>query len=107
MAKPEKPIASEPFIGNRVAVSFAINVDPKWKLSWTNHEIDGDHLIEVLAEGVSDAYLYYLQQKYISYFFTGKETLELKAALHQLATLFSIQTIILEGGGPHQCLFTQ
>lgn len=99
LAKPETPIGREAYIGNKEATSFAIAVDSKGKLGWRSNEIDGDHIIEVLAEQVSDQYLYYLQQKGISYIFAGKKTLDFKSALHQLAALFPIQTIMLEGGG--------
>ncbi|MDB5208191.1 MAG: hypothetical protein JWR72_3266 [Flavisolibacter sp.] len=88
----------EPFVGNKEATSFAIAVDGKGKLGWDDNEIGGDHIIEVLTEAVSDEYLYYLQQKGISYIFAGKEELEFKVALNQLAELFPIQTIMLEGG---------
>lgn len=99
LSKPAKPIAREPFIGNREATSFAIAVDAKGKLAWRSNETGGDHIIEILTEAVSDEYLYYLQQKRISYIFAGKEELDFKLALHQLSELFPIQTLMLEGGG--------
>jgi riboflavin biosynthesis pyrimidine reductase len=43
--------------------------------------------------------LYYLQRKQISYIFAGKTELDFHSALEQLATLFPIQTLMLEGGG--------
>src|SRR5215203_314900 len=58
---PEKPIVREPFIGDQEATSFAIAVDPSGKLGWEGNEIDGDHVIAILTEQVSDAYLHYLQ----------------------------------------------
>jgi riboflavin biosynthesis pyrimidine reductase len=97
--KPEKPIAREPFIGNKEAASFAIAVDAKGKLSWKNNEIGGDHIIEVLTDQVSDEYLYYLQRKKISYIFAGTEEVDFKKALNQIVGLFPIETIMLEGGG--------
>jgi riboflavin biosynthesis pyrimidine reductase len=96
---PENPIAREPFIGDKDASSFAIAVDANGKLGWKSNEIGGDHIIEVLTEQVSDAYLYYLQQREISYIFAGKDELDFKSALNQLVELFPIQTIMLEGGG--------
>lgn len=99
LVTPPGPIPREPFIGNKEATSFAIAVDAKGKLSWDNNEINGDHIIEILSEEVSDEYLYYLQQKNISYLFAGKQQLDLALALQQLAALFPITTIMLEGGG--------
>jgi riboflavin biosynthesis pyrimidine reductase len=96
---PAEPIAREPFLAHKDATSFAIAIDAGGKLGWEENEISGDHIIEVLTEDVSDAYLYFLQQKSISYIFAGKSELDFEAALNQLADLFPIRTIMLEGGG--------
>ncbi len=99
LIKPEKPMAREPFISDKNANSFAIAVDANGKLGWKSHEISGDHIIEILTEQVSDEYLYYLQRRGISYIFAGKKELDFSSALTQLAELFPIETIMLEGGG--------
>ncbi|QIX60551.1 RibD family protein [Hymenobacter sp. BT18] len=96
---PPQPIAREPFIGNKNARSFAVAVDAHGKLGWDTNETGGDHIIEVLTEQVSDEYLYYLQQKQISYLFAGKSEVDFASVLEQLAALFPIQTLMLEGGG--------
>jgi len=94
-----KRIAREPFIGDRNATSFAIAVDAKGKLGWKSNNIGGDHIIEILTRQVSNAYLNYLQQKNISYVFAGDKEIDFRQALNQLASLFPIKTIMLEGGG--------
>ena len=99
LTTPEKPIPREPFIGDKQATSFAIAVDPKGKLGWVGNAINGDHIIEILSEEVSDEYLFYLQQKGISYILAGKESLNFGTALSKLSELFPIKTIMLEGGG--------
>lgn len=99
LVKPDKPIERKAFIGNPKATSFAIAVDKSGKLGWNSNDIEGDHIIELLSEEVSDAYLLYLQQKKISYLFAGKSELDLKLALEQLQTYFPIKTLMLEGGG--------
>lgn len=96
---PEKPIKRTGFIADRNASSFAIAVDPKGKLGWDKNEIDGDHVIEVLIESVSDAYLHYLQSNRISYIFAGKDSIDFKLALEQQYEQFHINTLMLEGGG--------
>jgi len=97
--KPEKPIVRKPFIGDAKATSFAVAVDAKGKLGWDENEIDGDHIIEILSESVSDDYLQYLQNKKISYVFAGKQDLDFTLALSQLHDVFNIKTLMLEGGG--------
>jgi riboflavin biosynthesis pyrimidine reductase len=96
---PDKPIDRKPFIGDPEATSFAIAVDGQGKLGWETNETGGDHIIELLTESISDAYLYYLQRKGISYIFAGQEELDIPLALEQLATVFPIKTLMLEGGG--------
>jgi riboflavin biosynthesis pyrimidine reductase len=99
LAKIKYPVARDAFIGDKNAKSFAIAVDAKGKLSWKKNEIDGDHIIELLTEQASNAYLHYLQQKNISYIISGKREMDFKSALKQLHKLFSIKTLMLEGGG--------
>jgi riboflavin biosynthesis pyrimidine reductase len=96
---PPQPIPREPFIGNKEATSFAIAVDAHGRLGWDSNETGGDHIVEVLTEQVSDDYLYYLQQKKISYLFAGEKELDFALVLEQLAALFPIETLMLEGGG--------
>jgi riboflavin biosynthesis pyrimidine reductase len=97
--KASKSIERKAFIGDTSAKSFAVAVDAKGKLGWEENEIDGDHIIEILSEAVSDEYLQYLQNKSISYLFAGKDNLDFTVALAQLNDVFKIQTLMLEGGG--------
>lgn len=96
---PTASIVRQAYIGNTKAKSFAIALDAAGKLGWERNEVYGDHIIEVLTESVSDAYLYYLQQKKVSYIFGGKESIDLKVVLQQLYELFGIEKLMLEGGG--------
>jgi riboflavin biosynthesis pyrimidine reductase len=95
----DKRISREPYVGDKEATSFAIAVDPGGKLGWETNVIYGDHVIEILTRQVSDEYLYYLQLQEVSYIFAGEKELHFDLALSQLAALFPIKTIMLEGGG--------
>jgi riboflavin biosynthesis pyrimidine reductase len=97
--KPEQPITKKAFIGDSNASSFAVAVDANGKLGWENNAIGEDHIIEVLTEEVSEAYLNYLQQKKISYIFAGEKEIDFELALDQLVELFPIKTLMAEGGG--------
>lgn len=99
LVKPAKPIERKTFIGDKSAKSFAVAVDAKGKLGWDSNEIEGDHIIEILSESVTDEYLNHLQSKNISYLFAGKNDLDLSLALSKLHDEFNIQTLMLEGGG--------
>jgi riboflavin biosynthesis pyrimidine reductase len=99
LQKPNEPISRKHYVGNTNATSFAIAVDPSGKLGWDSNEIDGDHVIEILTESVSDEYLHHLRDKNISYLFAGKGELDLTSALEQLHSIFKIEAVMLEGGG--------
>lgn len=92
------------YVANKAAKGYAIAVDPSGKLGWTKNYITddyglGDHIIEVLTEQVSDAYLAHLQKLGISYIFGGKERLHFTVVVEKLKDLFSIDAFMLEGGG--------
>lgn len=53
----------------------------------------------MLTEQVSDAYLAYLKNLGISYIFGGKERLNFSVVVRKLKQLFSIDELMLEGGG--------
>jgi 2,5-diamino-6-(ribosylamino)-4(3H)-pyrimidinone 5'-phosphate reductase len=79
--------------------SYSVAIDPGGKLYWADSHIDGDHIITVLTEKVSTAYLAHLQSCRVSYLFGGLERIDLRMVLDKLATRFEIKTLLLEGGG--------
>ena len=92
-------ISRKDFIARRDAKSYAIAIDPSGKLTWKSSSIDDDHVITVLTERVSSAYLAFLQSKGVSYLFGGKSRIDLKRVVVKLAAEFGIRTLLLEGGG--------
>jgi len=97
--KGREPIAREDFIADHDAKSYAIAIDPSGKLRWEAGDIDGEHVITILTESVSDRYLAFLQSKGISYLFGGKSRIDLAKVLRKLRARFGIKTLLLEGGG--------
>jgi len=94
------------YVANKDAESYAIAVDPSGKLGWTENSIAPwnenrleDHIVEVLTEQVSDAYLAHLREVGISYIFGGKERLNFSLVVEKLKNLFAIDKLMLEGGG--------
>lgn len=94
-----EPIAREDFVAPHDADSYAIAIDPSGKLTWRANNIDGEHVITVLTESVSDDYLAFLQAKGISYAFGGKAKIDLAKVLATLRARFGIRRLLLEGGG--------
>ena len=92
-------IAREDFIAEHDATSYAIAIDPSGKLRWSASDIDGEHVITILTESVSDNYLAFLQSKGVSYLFGGKSRIDLAKVLQTLRARFGIRKLLLEGGG--------
>ena len=97
--KNREPIPREDFVADHDAESYAIAVDPSGKLTWRAGDIDGEHVITILTEAVSDDYLAFLQSKGVSYLFGGKSRIDLAKVLPKLRARFGIRKLLLEGGG--------
>jgi 2,5-diamino-6-(ribosylamino)-4(3H)-pyrimidinone 5'-phosphate reductase len=97
--KTRTPIPRKDFIAAHKASTFAIAIDPDGKLRWTRNNIDGEHVISVLTESVSDRYLQFLQSTGVSYLFGGKSRINLGRVLEKLRRHFGIERLLLEGGG--------
>jgi len=94
----------EDFVAVASAKNYIVSVDPKGTLAFDSNYIQKKnrpeaHVIEVLTEAVSDAYLSYLQERNISYVFAGKERMDCGLVLEKLYRLFSIDRLMLAGGG--------
>lgn len=87
------------FVAKHDASSYAIAVDPSGKLTWRANDIDGEHVITILTETVTDKYLAFLRSKGVSYLFGGKSRIDLASVLRKLRARFGIRKLLLEGGG--------
>jgi len=79
--------------------SFAVAIDSSGRLAWKTSDIDGDHVVSVLAERVSDEYLTFLRERGVSYVLAGRRDVDLAVALEKIGTRLGIRTLMLEGGG--------
>jgi 5-amino-6-(5-phosphoribosylamino)uracil reductase len=77
----------------------AVAVDPRGKLHYGRNNIDGDHIVAVLGETVSDGYLVELRADGVSYLFAGPDGSDLALALATLTRDFGVRSLLLEGGG--------
>lgn len=87
------------YIADRRGRDLAVAVDPHGKLHYGRDEADGNHLVAVLGEQVSDAYLTELREDGVSYLFAGPDGKDLHRAMDVLGADFGVKTILLEGGG--------
>lgn len=89
----------EDFIAAGEHESCAVAVDARGKLLWESGNVDGDHLVVLLTERVSDEYLAMLRERRVSYLLAGRDELDLPLALEKLGTSLGLRTLMLEGGG--------
>lgn len=79
--------------------SFAFAVDGRGKLAWATNDLDGDHVVAILSERVSDEYLESLRERGVSYILAGSREIDLPSALEKIGARFGVRTLMLEGGG--------
>jgi 2,5-diamino-6-(ribosylamino)-4(3H)-pyrimidinone 5'-phosphate reductase len=79
--------------------SFAFALDPSGRLAWATSDIDGDHVVAILTERVSDDYLAFLRERGVSYILAGAKDVDLALALDKIGARFGVRTLMLEGGG--------
>lgn len=92
-------VAKEDFVAQYNAKTFAVVIDPSGKCHWDSNMVSTEHVIEVLTEKVSGAYLSHLQEQNVSYIFGGATELDLKLVLKKLYKLFGIKRLRIDGGG--------
>lgn len=78
---------------------YAVAIDQGAKLHLNIDRINGDPVILILTEDVSDAHLAELRRDGISYLFAGHGEIDLPLALERLGGEFGVKTLLLEGGG--------
>ena len=94
----------EDYIAQSDVQNYIVSVDPKGILAFGSKYIQKKnrpkaHVIQVLTEQVSNAYLAYLRNLDISYLFAGKENLDCGMVLEKLQRLFGIKRLMISGGG--------
>lgn len=92
--------------------NFIVSMDPQGILGFHSNIIEkkgrpATHVIEVLTEQVSAAYLAYLQQTGVSYVFAGKDRVNGTELLRKLRELFGIDRLMIAGGGVTNWFFLQ
>ena len=90
---------------------YAVIIDGQGTVQWQSGTVkrrsDKMHVVTVLQENVSDAYIAHLRQAGVSYVFAGKHSLDLPMAVQKLKELFGIQSMLLSGGGIVDWAFLQ
>ena len=99
VAREHRGAAREDFVAPGDHDSFAFAVDTRGQLEWDTNDIDGDHVVAILTERVSDEYLGALRERGVSYLLAGDREIDLALALEKVGARFPVRTLMLEGGG--------
>lgn len=97
----------EDFVAAGAHESFAFAIDPRGRLAWESSDIDGDHVVTILSDRVSDEYLGFLRERGVSYILAGERDVDLSLALQKIGARFNVRTLMLEGGGRINAAFLQ
>ena len=97
----------EDFVAPGAHDSLAFAIDPSGRLAWESNDIDGDHVVAICSERVSDEYLAFLRERGVSYLLAGTREpsarsgpgVNLALALEKIGAHFGVRTLMLEGGG--------
>jgi riboflavin biosynthesis pyrimidine reductase len=89
----------EVHVADRKDRKLAVAIDPSGRVHYGKDNVGGDHVVAVLGERVTDAYLAELREDGVSYIFAGAKGDDLRGAMEQLASLFGAKRLLLEGGG--------
>lgn len=94
-----KRLPREAHVACRLTERLAIFMDPHGKLQYERGDIDGDAIVAVLGEAVTDDYLSMLQERGVSYCFAGTDGHDIRKAVDVLGKTFGRHKLLLEGGG--------
>ena len=94
-----KPVPHRDHVANHKTKRLAIGVDAKGVLRFQENEVQGDHVVLLITERVSNDYLAHLQSAGVSYLFCGRKEIDLHVALRKLGHAFHLRKLMLQGGG--------
>jgi 2,5-diamino-6-(ribosylamino)-4(3H)-pyrimidinone 5'-phosphate reductase len=86
-------------IANKNARRLAIGADAKGVLRFQENEVEGDHIVVLVTDRVTNDYLAHLQSAGVSYLSCGKKEIDLHTALQKLGKNFELRKLMLQGGG--------
>jgi riboflavin biosynthesis pyrimidine reductase len=86
-------------IADPKAKRFAIGADAKGVLRYRHNDVEGDHVVLLVSELVSNDYLAHLRAAGVSYLFCGRDHVNIASAFRKIRTTLGIRKLLLEGGG--------
>ncbi|GEP08956.1 RibD family protein [Methylobacterium gnaphalii] len=95
-----QPIDREDHVAKTDASGYAVALDARGVMDWgARNDIEGDHVVVVLTQRVSEDRLRRLRAGGQSYILAGETEVDFPLALQKLRRHFGIERLLLEGGG--------
>ena len=95
----DAPRSRQPIVARSDAEKIGICFDRLGRLRPESGDIDGDHLVIVVSDKVSQRHIDRLVQSGVSVFFSGPDGEDIETALCDIAASFDVKRLLLEGGG--------
>ncbi len=99
LPRARSPVMRQDHIAHKKAKRLAIGADARGVLRFQDSEVQGDHVVLLVTDRVSDDYLAHLQAAGVSYLFCGRKGIDLHVALRKLGSAFRLRKVMLQGGG--------
>jgi len=93
------PVERRDYFAKPRARRFAIGVDANGVLRFRKGDVNGDHVVLLITDRVSDDFLAHLQRAEVSYLFCGHRRIDLPMALRKIRRKLGLEHLLLEGGG--------
>ena len=104
------PVPEGDFVAKKTDMYY-VSIDPSGRLGWESDTLTyvdtTAHVLEVLTGKATNVYKAFLRGLGISYIIAGEEKLDAALALQKLKELFSIELLMLGGGGVLNWSFIQ
>jgi 2,5-diamino-6-(ribosylamino)-4(3H)-pyrimidinone 5'-phosphate reductase len=99
LKRPARKVERKDHVVKPLAKTLAIGVDRKGQTFWKKDEVEGDHVVLLVTQSVSDGWLAHLQEAGVSYLFCGEHEVDLRVAMDKLARAFKLKKAMVQGGG--------
>ena len=99
LKKTAQSIERTDYLAAPKAKRFAIGADAKGVLRYKRGDVNGDHVVLLVSQQVSDDYLAHLRAAGVSYLFCGKDHVDVRVACRKIGSKLGLRKLLLEGGG--------
>lgn len=86
-------------VARRLSGRLFVVADPEADIMYDSSDVRGDNIVAILPETAPAVYLEHLRRRNVSYLFAGPGGGDLPLAMRELAEVFGVKCLSLQGGG--------